>query len=111
MAFGTRHRVQGYSAKVLQMLRAGDCTGEQIKARYGLHKKPLDRLEEEGFLTRTVSPQKTAYAITEAGRAACPPRNPATALRTLAAPKQGDGVHGPSRSRQGARRAGQESLY
>ena len=97
-----------YAAQVLRMLRAGACTSEQIKARYGLHRKVLDRLEQQGLLTRASSPRQTLHAITPAGVAACPPRNPASAGRALAEARQGQAVSGPGALRQGGFHPGRE---
>lgn len=111
-AIGTRHLIPGYEAKLLRMLRAGDATNEQITAAHGLRTRLLNRLVLDGLIERkSVNNRSVVYSITDAGRAACPPRNPAAASRTIVSPQQGEGVQGSSLQRKGGLKPAPERLY
>jgi len=112
MAYGARHLLPGYNQKILLMLRAGDCTEEQIKARHGLRRKALGSLERGGFLIRTSGHTGTRYSITHAGLEACQPRNPASVTRKIANPPEpGNGTAGCSAQRRGGLRPAPERFY
>lgn len=80
----SRLKTQHWCNRLLQALRAGPLSEAQIQARIGLRSKPLGYLADKGFVERRVDGEPPAlYAITEAGLAACPPRNPAAASRAV----------------------------
>jgi DNA-binding MarR family transcriptional regulator len=104
MANGTRrHRIGNYDALIMQMLRAGDCSLQQIRSRYGYRSKALDRLVDKGWITRRTVADEWIYALTDAGHQACPPRNPVATTRVIATSQQGIGINGPTQVRQGSK--------
>jgi hypothetical protein len=58
--------------------------------------KALEELAALGLVEKRGRSTATVYLITDAGRRACPPRNPIAARRTIVRPVQGDNVRGPT---------------
>jgi hypothetical protein len=81
----------------LQALRAGPMTAAEIAARFATA-PPLLALQRVGLVAKEGC-KDVRYRLTEAGRAACPPRNPASA-RLRQAPQPGPDVRGPTGMRQ-----------
>jgi hypothetical protein len=86
---------------ILRAAAGAPITPDQLADRLGYRpSKPLLALEAAGYITMERSGKAVmAYAITDAGRAACPPRNPASAARTVPASNAGAGLP----QRQGGR--------
>jgi hypothetical protein len=82
----------------LQALRAGPMTAPEIAARFVTTSPPLLALQRAGLVAKEGC-KDVRYRLTEAGRAACPPRNPASA-RLRQAPQPGPDVRGPTGMRQ-----------
>jgi hypothetical protein len=80
----------------LQALRAGPMTAPEIAARF-VTAPPLLALQRAGLVARE-GQRDVRYRLTEAGRAACPPRNPASA-KPRRLPVPGPNVRGPSAAR------------
>jgi DNA-binding MarR family transcriptional regulator len=65
--------------QVLQILRMGEIAFVQIAARVGGSVGAvLNSLQRQGLATSRRDEQSTLWSLTEAGREACPPRNPAS---------------------------------
>lgn len=94
---------------LMQALRAGDMSSEQILERYGYNPFDcLNRLIRNGCVVKEWIPmtRQTLYRLTEAGRNTCPPRNPAS-QKPRHHPVMGPNVRGPAGDR---RRPSMESL-
>jgi hypothetical protein len=94
-------------SRVLLALRAGPLAAEQIMERFGLAGRAwAAALVRAGYASRLGDSRAATYRITEAGLAACPPRNPAllTLRRQPPAPR-GANVRGPTSQRIGAGRS------
>jgi hypothetical protein len=101
MAKLTQHAI-----KILRAMLGGPMDPAQFEARYGGYPCTLKSLVNAGLAERRGSGSNSwniSYHITDAGRAALPPRNPEVAARRLQPPIMGENVHGPSQQRQGNR--------
>jgi hypothetical protein len=91
--------------KLLRAMMGGPITREQLIARLGVDPGgTLTALRKAGLIELGGSGSWiSSYRITDAGRAALPPRNPASATRHINLPVMGENVSGPSHQRTGDR--------
>lgn len=78
---------------LLQALRAGPCSAEQLSERFGRW-SPLASLAAAGLVIKAA--RGGLCRLTAAGERACPPRNPAAAQARRVPPPQGADVRGPT---------------
>jgi hypothetical protein len=101
MAKLTQHAI-----KILRAMLGGPMDPAQFEARYGGYPCTLKSLVNAGLVERRGGGGNSwniSYHITDAARAALPPRNPAAAARRLNPPAMGESVRGPSHQRLGGR--------
>lgn len=92
------------AVRVLRALLGGPMSPGQFEARFGHFPASLTSLAKSGLVEKTGGgTSATLYRITDAGRAALPPRNPALATRHINLPVMGENVRGPSHQRTGNR--------
>jgi hypothetical protein len=91
--------------KLLRAMLGGPMEPEQFTARFGFCSPTLGSLVKAGLVERhgNRSGWDIHYQITDAGRAALPPRNPAAATRRLQPLAMGENVRSPGHQRQGNR--------
>jgi len=85
-------------AQMLQALRAGPLGRTTLDERFSDAGNVLDTLVRKGYVESSGRRGQSRYSLTDAGRAACPPRNPAWPGRPIRAVCQGENVRGPTQT-------------